>query len=218
MILSAFGVVLRPRFLKRVGLRNLEMKKYKPSNEEIAQACLDCLDKPDQFPIKLKLPWFSKFVRPTDEASDEYKLRDLLNHWDLDQKQIKGSEKPCEHGHRIINPVYLWPYLEKVGFVSGSLSERCHEILGTDTTAKQLRPFTSEEFESSFAVGAIVRIRLSRDKNIKRTQLAEIEYKPDSESQIQSVTFGGKEYTLPELKDNLEYWRHDQWHPFGVIE
>lgn len=106
--------------------------------------------------------------------------------------------------------------LIEISYLPNDLREHCYKILGTKT--KQLRPFTSEEFESSFAVGAIVRIRLSKDKNIKRTQLAEIEYKPDSESQIQSVTFGGKEYTLPELKDNLEYWRHDHWLPFGVYE
>lgn len=108
--------------------------------------------------------------------------------------------------------------LIEIPYLPNDLREHCNKILGTKP--KQLRPFTSEYFEQNFAVGSIIMIRFSlyKAKYIRRSQLTEILYKPDSVSEISAVTFGGHSYTLEELKDNLEYFQNDQWLPFGFYE
>lgn len=106
--------------------------------------------------------------------------------------------------------------LIEIPYLPNDLREHCYKILGTKT--KQLKPFTSEYFEQFLAVGSIIMIRFNKTNNIKRVQLTEIIYKPDSVSEISAVTFGSQSYTLEELKDNLEYFQNDQWQPFGVYE
>ena len=117
----------------------------------------------------------------------------------------------------MIDVIKAYPQLLiEIPSIPNDLREHCYKILGTKT--KQLRPFTSEYFEQNFAVGSIIMIRFNKAKYIRRVQLTEIIYKPDSVSEISAVTFGGHSYTLEDLKDNLEYFQNDQWLPFGVYE
>ena len=110
--------------------------------------------------------------------------------------------------------------LNELRYIPDDLHEHCNKILGARqlTKPKQLKPFTSEYFEQFIAVGSIIMIRFTKAKNIKRVQLTEIIYKPDSISEISAVTFGSQSYTLEELKDNLEYFQNDHWLPFGFYE
>lgn len=130
----------------------------------------------------------------------------------LQQRNPGKSNSPY-----MIDAIKAYPQLLiEIPSIPDNLREHCHKILGTKP--KQLKPFTSEYFEQFVAVGSIIMIRFTKAKNIKRVQLTEIIYKPDSVSEISAVTFGSQSYTLEELKDNLEYFQNDHWLPFGVYE
>ena len=193
--------------------------KEKLSRLEIAELCLKYKDNPDLLP-DLTTTEFCKFVKDGDLASKVRTFDELLR-----ILKVSGTIKDVcgvktnggkHRSHYKINVYYIWPYLREKGYVSVNLFEYCHELLGTKP--KQLRPFTSEYFKQFLAVGSIIIIRYNKAKNIKRVQLTEIIYKPDSVSEISAVTFGSQSYTLEELKDNLEYFYNGHWLPFGFCE
>lgn len=143
-----------------------------------------------------------------------------------DVKQLESIGLQQRYPGKTYSPYYLDvikihpQLLIEIPSIPNDLREHCNKILGVRqlTKPKQLRPFTSEYFEQFIAVGSIIMVRLKKAKNIKRVQLTEIVYKPDSISEISAVTFGSQSYTLEELKDNLEYFQNDQWLPFGFYE
>lgn len=135
-----------------------------------------------------------------------------------ESKNLAGIDRhsPLKGSPFETDVIKVYPSLQEVITIPDNLREHCNNILGT--RPKQLKPFSSEYFEQFLAVGSIIMIRFNKAKNIKRVQLTEIIYKPDSASEISAVTFGSNSYTLEELKDNLEYFRNDQWLPFGFYE
>ena len=193
--------------------------KEKLSRLEIAKLCLKHKDTPDLLP-DLTTTEFCNFVKAGDLASKVRTFDELLRILKVSGtiKDVFGVKTNGKHRSRYkIHVYYIWPYLREKGYVSVNLFEYCHELLGTKQP-KQLKPFTSEYFEQFIAVGSIIMIRFNKAKNIKRVQLTEIIYKPDSVSEIEAVTFGSQSYTLEELKDNLEYFQNDHWLPFGFYE
>lgn len=193
--------------------------KEKLSRLEIAELCLKFKNDPDLLP-DLTTTEFCNFVKAGDLASKVRTFDELLR-----ILKVSGTIKDVfgvktnggkHRSHYKIHVLYIWPYLREKGYVSVDLFDYCNELLGTKP--KQLKPFTSEYFEQFLAVGSIIMIRFNKAKNIKRVQLTEIIYKPDSVSEISAVTFGSQSYTLEELKDNLEYFKNDHWLPFGVYE
>lgn len=112
--------------------------------------------------------------------------------------------------------IKVYPSLQEVISIPDNLREHCHKILGTEPISKQLRAFTSEEFRQHFSIGQELDIRLSQEIASK-CMLSDIRYNLKTR-EIQFVIFGRDDYSLSDLKDNLEYWKDNQWQPFGVYE
>ena len=112
--------------------------------------------------------------------------------------------------------IKVYPSLQEVISIPDNLREHCHKVLGTEPISKQLRAFTSEEFRQRFSVGKEFDIRLSQEIASK-CMLSDIRYNLKTR-EIQFVIFGRDDYSLSDLKDNLEYWKDNQWNPFGVYE
>ena len=197
----------------------MKNKKHRYSKEEIAQACLDNRNTPDLFPFPLRIPDFSSFVKETDIASNPYKLRERFAQWEIEEIEIQGVARLSDkaYGHRIINPIYVWPSLVKARYVSGDLFDYCNAILG-NSTAKQLRPFTSEEFLSKFHIGqeVVITDALVPNKYDKVLIIGTRHYSNTHE--IEFVTFGREDFSLSELKETVQYLEDGQWKPFGVFE
>lgn len=198
------------------------------SRLEIAELCLRHKDTPDSLPYltKSEIYWF---IKEGDRISNQRLFSnqkifcDFVNYYRCLGKHIPGISMNRSGTHYMVNIIQIWPFLLERKCVSVDLFDYCNELLKNSKIAailkqKQLKPFSSEYFEQIFAVGSIIMIRFNKAKNIKRVQLTEIIYKPDSVSEISAVTFGSQSYTLEELKDNLEYFQNDQWLPFGVYE
>lgn len=194
-------------------------KYLRYSRLEIAELCLKYKDNPDSLP-DLTTSEICRFVKDEDKISKYNRFNDFLRHFRAAGvlKQVPGvTASDIDGEHYMVNIIQIWPFLLERKCVSVDLFDYCNELLGTKQP-KHLRPFTSEYFEQIFAVGSIIMIRFNKSKNIKRVQLTEIIYRPDSISEISAVTFGSQSYTLEELKDNLEYFQNDHWLPFGFYE
>ena len=198
------------------------------SRLEIAELCLKHKDTPDSLPY-LTTSEIYQFIKDGDRISNQRmfsnqrRFGDFVTYYRLLGKHIPGIRMNCSGTHYMVNIIQIWPFFLEIKCVSVDLFDYCNELLKNSKIAailkqKQLKPFSSEYFEQIFAVGSIIMIRFNKAKNIKRVQLTEIIYKPDSVSEISAVTFGSQSYTLEELKDNLEYFQNDQWQPFGVYE
>ena len=145
-------------------------------------------------------------------------LMRIENYYGAESKTLAGIDRhsPLKGSPFETDVIKVYPSLQEVITIPDNLREHCNKILGTKP--KQLKPFTSEYFEQFIAVGSIIKIRFKKQKYIRRVQLTEIIYKPDSISEIEAVTFGSQSYSLEYLKDNLEYFQNDHWLPFGIYE
>ena len=193
-------------------------KYLRYSRLEIAELCLKYKDNPDSLP-DLTTSEICRFVKDEDKISKYNRFNDFLRHFRAVGmlKQVPGlTAGDIDGEHYMVNIIKIWPFLLERKRVSVDLFDYCNELLGTKP--KQLRPFTSEEFfRNKFHVGMIARIRNCNHDALFERLLTNIQTNPNT-SEIEIVTLGSADYTLQELKDHLEYWKDNQWNPFGVYE
>jgi hypothetical protein len=201
------------------------MKREPKTLSYIARLCLEYEKTPDKYTDLLSSKEYAAFVFHKHynliTTAEHVRISQVLTRLELMEKHgIKSGVMRTNNskaGNFRVNPILAWPYTSCR--VKDDLFVYCREILNLTLTPK-IRPFTSEEFGSRFALTTVVRFKVIGDPPLVAYH-THISGTCFDENGIRVVYFGnGMSFTLFQLAERVIFWDETtgQWQPFGVKE